>query len=69
MFGALFTNLSKAIDCLSHELLIPKLNTYSFSLPALKLVHDYLSNKKQRTKINRTYSCRLEIVFDVPRGS
>ena len=69
MFGALLTDLSKAFDCLDHEPLIAKLNAYGFSLPALKLVHDYLSNRKQRTKVNRTYSSWLEIVFDVPQGS
>ena len=69
MFGALLTDLSKAFDCLDHELLIAKLNAYGFSLPALKLVHDYLSNRKQRTKVNRTYSSWLEIVFGVPQGS
>ena len=53
MFGALLTDLSKAFDCLDHDLLIAKLNAYEFSLPALKLVHDYLLNRKQRTKVNR----------------
>ena len=38
MFGALLTDLSKAFDCLNYELLIAKLNT----LPALKLIHNYL---------------------------
>ena len=69
IFGALFTDLSKAFDCLDHELLIAKLNAYGFSLPALKLVHDYLSNRKQRTTVNRTYSSWLEIVLGVPQGS
>ena len=69
MFGALLTDLSKTFDCLDHELLIAKRNAYGFSLPALKLVHDYLSNRKQRTKVNRTYSSWLEIVFGVPQGS
>ena len=46
MFGALLTGLSKAFDCLNHELKIAKLNAYGFSLPALKLVNDYLSNRK-----------------------
>ena len=69
MFGALFTDLSKAFDCLDHELLIPKLNAYGFSLAALKLVFDYLSNRKQRTRVNKTYSSWLEIVFGVPQGS
>ena len=53
----------------SHELLIAKLNSYGFSLPALKLVHDYLSNRKQITKVNRTFSSWLEIVFGIRLGS
>ena len=35
-FGALFTDLSKAFDSLSHELLISKLDTYGFDKIALK---------------------------------
>ena len=69
MFGALVTNLSRAFDCLHHELLIAKLNAYGFSLTALKLVHNYLSNRKQRTKINSLYNSLLKIIFGVPQGS
>ena len=50
-FGALLTGLSKVFDCLDHELLIAKLNTYGLSLPALRFINDYLSNRKQRTKL------------------
>ena len=53
---------------LDHELLIAKLNAYGFSLTALKLVHSYLSNRKQRTKINSSYGILLEIIFGVPEG-
>ena len=69
MFGALLTDLSKAFDCLDHELLIAKLNAFGFSLTALNLVHNYLSNRKQRTKINSSYSSFLEITFGFPQGS
>ena len=48
---------------------LQKFSAYGLSLPALKLVPDYLSNRKQITKINRTHSSWLEIVFGVPQGS
>ena len=46
MFGAILTDLSQGFDCLGHELLIAKHNACIFSLPALKLVHDYLSKRE-----------------------
>ena len=61
IFGALITYLPKAFDSLSHA--------YGFSLPALKLGHSYLSNRKHRTKINSAYSSWEEILFGVPQGS
>ena len=66
MSGALLTDLQKAFDCI--ELLIAKLNAYAFSLTALKLVHNYLSNRKHSTKINSSYSSLLGIIFRVPQG-
>ena len=45
-FGALLTDLSKAFDCLSHELLIAKLHAYGFSLKALRLVNSFLTNTR-----------------------
>ena len=134
MSDALLTDLSRGFDCLCHKLMIAKFNAYGLTLPALKLVHDYLSNqfvifepisycfketmgfniktssrsrpvsrlirwydklgditkefwekaivfhgtfhglkitnwnRKQRTKVNRTYSSWLEIVFSIPQG-
>ena len=56
VFGAFLTDLSKAFDCLSHKLIIAKLNAYGFSLPAPKLIYDYFSNRQQRIKINRNFS-------------
>ena len=55
MSDALLTDFSKSFNCLDHELLT-KPKAYGLSTPALKLVCDFLSNRKQRTKINRTYS-------------
>ena len=65
----MLTDLSKTFDCLNHELLIAKLNAYGFTLPALKLVQDYLSDSKQRTRVSNSYSTWFEILFGVPQGS
>ena len=48
-FGVLLTDLSKAVDCLTHELFKAKLHAYGFDLPALKRIQSYLSNRKKRT--------------------
>ena len=58
VFSALLMDLSKELDCLSHDLLMAKLNAYGFKLPALRLIQNYLPNWKQRTKINTEYSSR-----------
>ena len=68
VFGALQTGFSKAFDCLHHDLLIAKLNTYGFSLPALILIHDYLLKRKQKIRINSSYSSWMEIVLGIPQG-
>ena len=68
MFGALLIDLSKAFDCLDHELLIANAFAFGFSLTVLKLAHNYLSNRKQR-KNKFIVRSLLEIIFGVPQGS
>ena len=53
-FVALRKGLFKAFDCLNHALLIAKLNANGFSLPALRLIHDHLSHRKQRARVNNS---------------
>ena len=69
VFGALLTDLSKAFDCLSHELIVAKLNAYGFNLAVLKLVQSYLSKRRQRTKIDQCYTSWGQILSRAPKGS
>ena len=62
-YGALLTDLSKAFDCLPHELIIAKLYAYGVDMPSLKLINSYLSKRRQRIKINDVYSSWSEILF------
>ena len=68
-FGALLTDLSKTFDCLSHDLLIAKLHSYGLHLALLKILQDYLTNRKQRTKVDSFYSSWEKILSGVPQGS
>ena len=67
--GALLTDLSKAFDCISHDLLIAKLHSYGSFLASLKLLTGYLTNRKQRTKAETSYTSREDIKHGVPQGS
>ena len=67
--GVLLTDLSKAFDSLSHDLLIAKLDAYGFQFNSVKLIHSYLVNRQQRVRINSNYSSWSEILFGVPQGS
>ena len=67
--GALLTDLSKAFDCLNHELLISKLEAYGFDHTSLEFIYSYLLNRKQRTKINNSFSSWADITSGIPQGS
>ena len=66
---AILTDLSKAFDCLPHDLLFAKLHTYGCDLPSPKMFSSYLRSRNQRVKINNFYSSCAEILFGVPQGS
>ena len=68
-FGALLTDLSKAFDCLSYDLLIAKLNVYRLDIDSLNTLQDSLSNHKQGTKVDSFYCSWEAMLFGVPQGS
>ena len=68
-YGILLTDLSKAFDCLCHDLIIAKLHAYGFDHLSLKLIHNYLSDRFQRVRVNSFYSRWFKILTGVPQGS
>ena len=66
--GTILMDLSKAYDCLPHDLLVAKFEAYGMYKTGLNLIHNYLSNRKQRTKINSSYSDWYDIVRVYHKG-
>ena len=56
LIGTILIYLSKAYDCLRHDLLITKIEAYRLDNGSLKLVLDYLTFRKQRSKVGSAYS-------------
>ena len=65
----MLTDLSNAFDCLEHDLIIAKLNAYSFGYKALKIIRSYLVNRQQHVKVDSNYSSWTELISGVPQGS
>ena len=66
--GTILMGLSKAYDCLSHDLLIAKLKAYGLDVDSLNFLLDYLSLRKHRTKERSSYSKWSEICWGIPQG-
>ena len=69
IYGAILMDLSKAFDTINHELLIAKLSAYGFCESALQIILSYLSDRRQRTKVNSSFSNWEELLCGVPQGS
>ena len=49
--GTILTDLSRAYDCLPHDLLIAKLGVYGLDRFSLRLLMEYLNSRKQRANV------------------
>ena len=67
--GAVLMDLSKAFDCIPHDLLIAKMHAYGFDEDSLILFFSYLKDRKQAVKVNNTLSSFMTLVSGVPQGS
>ena len=69
IFAAVLIDLSKAFDCIPHNLLIAKLSAYGFDRKPLMFISAYLKSRKQRARIGSAFCDYLNILFGVHLGS
>ena len=68
-YGALLTDLSKAFDCMMHDLFTVKLQAYGFDNDSLNFICNYLVGRKQRTKISSFFSSWSKTEYGLFQGS
>ena len=66
---AIFLDLAKAFDSVSHDILLKKLRKYGIRGNVFKLFESYLSSRSQFVKCGNTMSSLVNILFGVPQGS
>ena len=59
-------DLSKAFDCLPHDLVTVKLQAYGVDYDSLRLTTSYRLNQHQRIKLNSVFSSWLQTIIGVP---
>ena len=67
--GTILMDLSKAFDCLPHDLLIAKLAAYGLGYRSLRFLWSYLTDRKMRVRVGSALSEWLNIILGVPQGS
>lgn len=66
---AILCDLSKAFDCVSHDILLKKLNIYDVGHQTIKIIQSFLTNRKQVVHFKNKSSVMREIRRGVPQGS
>ena len=62
-------DLSNVFDTLKHDLLIAKLGAYGSETDAVRYLKSYLTNRKQRVRVDKTFNGWKKITTGVPQGS
>ena len=67
--GGVFLDISKAFDCVDHDILLHKLENYGIRGNVYDWFKSYLSNRKQFVTINGKSSDYYNTSYGVPQGS
>ena len=66
---SIFKDFSKAFDTINYEILQEKLKQFSLKNSAIKLILNYITNRKQKVHVQTKSSSLRNIVCGVPQGS
>lgn len=66
---ASFFDLTKAFDCVIHQILLDKLSAYKFDKNSIELIKSYLSDRRQYVYYNQNVSAEQGCKHGVPQGS
>ena len=69
IMGTVLMDLSKALYCIPHDLLVANLHAYGLSMDAITIIYSYMKRRKQGVKINDTESLFKILLSGVPQGS
>ena len=62
-------SLSKAYDCILHNLCLVKLYAYSFSQNSVTFIFSYLERQKDKVKVNNVLTESLTLILGIYQGS
>ena len=69
IMGTVLMDLSKALYCIPHDLLVANLHAYGLSMDAITIIYSYMKRRKQGVKINDTESLFKILLSGLPQGS
>ena len=69
IIGAVLMDLSKAFDCIPHDLLVAKRYASGLSMDVITFIYSYMKRRKQEVKINDTENLFKIFLSGVPQGS
>ena len=65
----IYTDFSKAFDSVPHTRLLKKIESYGIKGDILKWIGSFLSNRKQRVKVEGSMSQWIPVTIGIPQGS
>ena len=66
---SIYMDFQKAFDTVPHRRLLRKLQSYGIKGKLLRWLQDFLSNRQQKVKVNRSLSSATSILSGIPQGS